>query len=579
VFTTNVRVDTAENTYNVVSLLTVPESSVESVVARIDTLSPGSFAFDIRGMNSTITSTLSADFNYIGWACGLIVFLFLWFSLGSVELSMLSFLPMALSWLWILGIMTLLDIQFNVVNIILATFIFGQGDDYTIFMTEGCQFEYAHRRKMLSSYKNSIIISALIMFIGIGTLIFAKHPALLSLAEVTIVGMFSVVLMAYLLPPLIFGWLVKTGGEYRLRPLSIRVISSTICAGVTYRLFLAYAYLVGFFRFTLATDMQRAERRPSYRRLVSRGLRFCLGHISGVELTYRQAGGAELPSGACLVCRRTSSIDALCLISLSPSATLVVVGEEEGLRLPRRMAAWAGVVTVADISALDESSLGGDGKGTENVALLVSGDRLSGVVESLTRRGRQIVPVHIHGADHVAPRDSRCLFPGRLTIHVGMPVDARAYDYAKTYTEVRRQTETTTYFESLVVDRYRYKGYDITTMVRRSLSRHAASPVLSEHTVSRTVLFVNAGYGELALLFALANPEVEVIALVADDDALRVGTYSAETLVSNLEFIVKTDSQQFTAVRSSHPSLTVFLFTPTSADLAVYSTPVTTLFR
>jgi uncharacterized membrane protein YdfJ with MMPL/SSD domain len=41
------------------------------------------------------------------------------------------------------------------------------------------------------------------MFIGIGSLILARHPALHSLAEVTIVGMFSVVLMAFIFPPFI----------------------------------------------------------------------------------------------------------------------------------------------------------------------------------------------------------------------------------------------------------------------------------------------------------------------------------------------------------------------------------------
>ena len=175
-------------------------------------------------LTATIISHLSDNFNYIGWACGFIVFFFLWFSLGSIELALLSFLPMAVSWVWILGIMSLLGIQFNVVNIILATFIFGQGDDYTIFMTEGCQYEYAYRRKMLSSYKHSIIISALIMFIGIGALIIARHPALFALAEVTIIGMFSVVLMAYLFPPLIFRWLVYAKGKERLRPLTLKNI-------------------------------------------------------------------------------------------------------------------------------------------------------------------------------------------------------------------------------------------------------------------------------------------------------------------------------------------------------------------
>ena len=179
---------------------------------------------DVKEINSMIVSRLSDNFNYIGWACGLIVFLFLWFSLGSLELALMSFLPMAVSWVWILGLMSLLGIHFNVVNIILATFIFGQGDDYTIFMTEGCQYEYAYRRPMLASYKQSIILSALIMFIGIGALIFAQHPALRSLAQVTIVGMFSVVLMAWLLPPIIFRWLVADRDGYRQRPLSLSLL-------------------------------------------------------------------------------------------------------------------------------------------------------------------------------------------------------------------------------------------------------------------------------------------------------------------------------------------------------------------
>ena len=164
---------------------------------------------DVKGLNSSLLNSLSDNFNYIGWACSLIVFFFLWFSFRSLFLATLSFLPMAVSWVWILGIMALCGIQFNIVNIILATFIFGQGDDYTIFMTEGAVYEAVHRRPMLASYKRAIILSALIMFIGIGSLIVARHPALHSLAEVTIVGMSSVVLMAFIFPPLLFRWYVK----------------------------------------------------------------------------------------------------------------------------------------------------------------------------------------------------------------------------------------------------------------------------------------------------------------------------------------------------------------------------------
>ena len=166
-------------------------------------------AFDIASLHSSVADALTSDFNYVGWACSLIVFVFLWLSFRRIELAIISFIPMAVSWIWILGIMSMLGIEFNIVNIILATFIFGQGDDYTIFMTEGCISEYIHGKPILAPYKRSIILSALIMFIGIGTLIFARHPALHSLAEVTIIGMFSVVLMAYLIPPLLFKWMMK----------------------------------------------------------------------------------------------------------------------------------------------------------------------------------------------------------------------------------------------------------------------------------------------------------------------------------------------------------------------------------
>lgn len=196
------RVKETDRSY-VIDVLSVEPSRVDEVKACFP------HAFDVVGMNGALANNLSDNFNYIGWACSLIVFFFLWFSFGRIELAVISFLPMAISWVWILGIMTLLGIKFNIVNIILATFIFGQGDDYTIFMTEGCISEYIHKRPVLASYKSSILQSALIMFIGIGTLIVAKHPAMRSLAEVTIVGMFSVVLMAYTIPPLLFRLLMK----------------------------------------------------------------------------------------------------------------------------------------------------------------------------------------------------------------------------------------------------------------------------------------------------------------------------------------------------------------------------------
>ncbi len=220
VFTGNSTViSAAEAPFCIVDALNVPPDDVPEVKKTL-----GDSCFDVAEINGAMTRSLSDNFNYIGWACSLIVFLFLWFSFGRLEAAVISFLPMAVSWIWILGLMSLLGIKFNIVNIILATFIFGQGDDYTIFMTEGCQYEHARRRPILPAYKSSILQSAAVMFVGMGTLIVARHPALRSLAEVTVIGMFSVVLMACLIPPLMFRWLTLKRGEVRKFPLTLRIL-------------------------------------------------------------------------------------------------------------------------------------------------------------------------------------------------------------------------------------------------------------------------------------------------------------------------------------------------------------------
>ena len=219
-------VSVAPGRYSIVETVSLPDSVDRQ--AALDSLrneAPrGTIVFDVTSMHEAITGTLAGDFNYIGLACGCIVFLFLWMSMGRIELAAASFLPMAVSWIWILGIMGMLDMHFNIVNIILATFIFGQGDDYTIFITEGLSYELAYRRRIVSSYKTGIVVSALIMFAGIGVLAFAGHPAMRSLGQVAVIGMIVVVAMAYILPPLVFGFLTRCHGRLRLRPVTLTSI-------------------------------------------------------------------------------------------------------------------------------------------------------------------------------------------------------------------------------------------------------------------------------------------------------------------------------------------------------------------
>src|SRR4030095_7634512 len=104
--------------------------------------------------------------------------------------------------------MGMAGIQFNIINIILSALIFGLGDDYSLFIMDGLLQEYKTGKKNLSSYKSSMVLSAITTLAGLGVLIFARHPALRSIALISITGILCVVFIAQVLIPFFFRFLI-----------------------------------------------------------------------------------------------------------------------------------------------------------------------------------------------------------------------------------------------------------------------------------------------------------------------------------------------------------------------------------
>src|SRR5690606_10728679 len=138
--------------------------------------------FDKGFLASQLVILLQEDFNKLVNISLIVVFLLVLISYGRIELALIAFTPIMLSWLWILGLMGLFDLRFNIINIIVCTFIFGLGVDYSIFVMRGYSQGYEAGKKTIISYKKSIILSAVTTLLSIGVLAFAEHPALRSIA-------------------------------------------------------------------------------------------------------------------------------------------------------------------------------------------------------------------------------------------------------------------------------------------------------------------------------------------------------------------------------------------------------------
>ncbi len=566
-FSRHLSLDADKGQYRIVSVVSVPQAEMADVKQEIDSLSFDGFAFDVQQMNSSMARSLSDNFNYIGWACGIIVFLFLWFSFSSIELAMLSFLPMAVSWIWIMGIMGLTGIQFNIVNIILATFIFGQGDDYTIFITEGCCYEYAYRKRMLASYKQSIIVSALIMFIGIGTLILAKHPALHSLAEVTIIGMSSVVLMAWMLPPWVFGWLTRSHGRYRRRPLTLGPVMRTWFCGAWWLFQLLLAYILGFFLFVVGRRTPATERL--FHKFVTFNHRLDERLLPGVRIRMHNQYNEQLDKPCIIVSNHQSLLDPMFFMAWSPK--IIIVANERSSMNPvvRVMFRWLGFYTIrqSNFTAWKDSSLQRDMEKFRSfialgysIAFFPEGERNpkssvlrchKGPFYLATRLGVDVLPVLLHGVNHLMPIKSFACYSGSINIHIGKricPGDELWSDHygkmailvhrhmAAEYDTLCRRYETAGYYASLVIDRYRYKGAEITNTVRRNLKKNHNYSSVIDRRQPAAIIITGCGYGEMPLLMALVHPQSHIVATDPDPDKLAVARYAAQDIVRNLEY-------------------------------------------
>lgn len=158
-------------------------------------------------------SALNSDFNVLQWMSMAFVFVVLLVSFGfNVRYTVIGFAPILLSWLIVLGAMAVFDVQFNLINIIISTFIFGIGVDYSIFVMNGLITDSRQAGAgdaMLHYHKTAIVFSAMILVVTVASMLFARHPAIQSVGFATLVGMISAVVLSYVCQPAVFRWMKK----------------------------------------------------------------------------------------------------------------------------------------------------------------------------------------------------------------------------------------------------------------------------------------------------------------------------------------------------------------------------------
>lgn len=500
----------------------------------------GELPFNTKHVLQTMVSELTDQFNYVLFVCGFVVFVFLCIMLGRLELGIMAFLPLTIGWVWILGIMGLADIRFNIVNIILATIIFGQGDDYTIFITEGLMYEYAYGKKVVGHYRRSIILSAVIMFLGIGSLIFSRHPAMRSLAEVTFVGMGVVLFMAFIIPSVVFKWLTESRHRKRRTPVTIVSFAASLYSFMVFSFASLMGILVGFFLFSIGkpTDFKKYW----YHRFVCRAMRCFQNMIPRIKTIVQGVENLQIldKKPVVMICNHQSQLDLMCVMALHPK--LLLLTKDWVYRSP----IFGMVVRYADCYPITESleftlpklkqltSKGysimvfPEGTRSEDGAI---GRFHSGAFYLAEQLNLDVLPVLIHGSGHVFAKKDFMLRKGEIHLRVFPPVSIETMPpleaartmrrfYRQEYGRMEESIETVEYFKDTVFLNFIYKGGAVAREVKKEYRWLCKEGKMQQIAQGREthITVEERGYGLYSLFYALIHKDAKVEAVFEDKE-------------------------------------------------------------
>ena len=390
----------------------------------------GAYIMDISELAQSMLDSVRSDFNYLLIFSALLVFITLLVVYGRIELALLSFLPMVLSWTWILGIVGWTGIAFNFVNIIVATFIFGLGDDFSIFTTDGLIQRYRTGKSALGSSRSAIILSGVTTLIGTGALIFAKHPAIHSIAFVSIVGIGTILFISLYVQPIIFDWMVTKRKLRNRVPITFFTF--------VYSLALFVYFLVGsilltlFLLFVLIPFPAKKKSKQRFLNfLVSKLAKSTLYAGVYIKKKVHNAEKLDLSKPKILVANHSSFLYILLVIMLNPTALIMVKSWVYNSPVFGLFIRYAGYPFAKEGTTEDLDSIRQLIKDGYSIVIFPEGTRSTdgnmnrfhkGAFYLAKELGLEIQPLLIIGAHEVNPKNDIMISRGELHVKVLDPI-------------------------------------------------------------------------------------------------------------------------------------------------------------
>jgi len=474
------------------------------------------------------------------------VVIVLLFFFKRIELVTITIIPIALTWLVTIGLMGIFGLSFNIFNIIISTFIFGLGVDYAIFMTNGLIREYETGDRHLSIYRTSILLSVITTILGVGVLIFAKHPALHSIALVCLLGIFAAMIITFVIQPILFRGVITNRAKNGFAPLEFRKTVHSILSFTFYGLGGMTLSLIAITILRILPINKKAKFKWLHGAMAKLATSVL---YSNPFVNKRVVLNKEtFEKQAVIIANHTSFLDTLAIALVTPKVIFLVNDWVYKSPVFGQLAKVAGYYPVS--SGVDGSLDHLKEKMRQGYSLIVfpEGKRMYSNKIGRFHKGAfflaeqlklDVLPLYIHGNSEVLPKGDFIIYDGAITVKVGDRIaidNATSGDSVKDKTKsiskifkngfqnFREEVETPTYFKKLVLSNFVYKSDAIYNVVKNDLNQN----ILMYHNISKLIeldtklLHISDDYGQLDLLLNYYSNTRKITTFIADEIKVKI---------------------------------------------------------
>lgn len=504
---------------------------------------PNLVVIDRQQTNETFLGTLKDNFGTLINYSFIAMFFILLFSFRRIELVIVSIIPIMISWVFTTGLMGLFGLQFNVINIIVCTLIFGIGVDYSIFMTSALQKEHTYGKSELPTYRTSIMLSVATTILGIGVLIFAKHPALKSISIIAIIGIFSALLITFIVQPLVFAFFVTNRVKKGLPPFEIKRLIHSILSFIYYGL---GGFLLSIISVLLMKilPMSKGKKIKIFHSVLSKFMLSVLKTYPSNKKTVINKTGEKFEKPSVIIANHTSFLDILAIGSLSPKIIFLVSDWVYNSPIFGKGVRLAGFYPVS--SGIDNGVEHLRSKVEQGFSLMVfpEGTRSEDNTVKRFHKGAfylaeqfelDIVPVIIHGYSEVLPKGDFVINGGGTNVEVLPRISFDDELFGKDYSErtkkislffkeqykkKRIELEQPNYFKKMLFNSFDYKESIVVNQVKddfkeKALLYHKLNTLILEKA---KIIHIANDYGQCDILLLLQQSQREITSFIADEE-------------------------------------------------------------